>query len=289
MVIMKIGLENRWRKMMSDLKPCPFCGYETTRINADFQSGTEDREGCPVAVICPSCAATGPFEYCPPETADKAIKAWNKRAALVPQCPDEGLRNALRDVLKAIAFDNPHAVQDTIWVNGSPIGDFIMCALDEEIDLDELQNAPYRCKKTGDMFAVPDGWVMVPVEPTYMMIIAGCEVQCGSQVSYQDANFMKLEYKAMLSAAPKPSSDNGWLPIESAPRDGTWFLAFNKDGEVRTIHDTTYSELSIGYAEGLRDHWWEYISDNNFCMRFRDPVGWMPLPAAPKPPAGGEE
>ena len=45
---------------------------------------------------------------------------------------------------------------DTIWVGekgiiGSPIGDFIMCALDEEIDLDDLQNSPYRCKLTKEM------------------------------------------------------------------------------------------------------------------------------------------
>lgn len=63
----------------------------------------------------------------------------------------DDLKDALRDVLKAICTDR-HAVQDTLWVNGTPVGDFIMCALDEDIDLDELQNAPYRCKKTGEMF-----------------------------------------------------------------------------------------------------------------------------------------
>lgn len=61
------------------------------------------------------------------------------------------LKNALRDVLKAICTDR-HAVQDTLWVNGTPVGDFIMCALDEDIDLEELQNAPYRCKRTRDLF-----------------------------------------------------------------------------------------------------------------------------------------
>ena len=46
-------------------------------------------------------------------------------------------------------------MQDTIWVGQTPIGDFIMGALNEDIDLDELQNAPYRCKQTKEMFAQP--------------------------------------------------------------------------------------------------------------------------------------
>jgi len=73
------------------------------------------------------------------------------RAALSrPAAEVEELKNTLRDVLKAIVTDR-HAVQDTLWVNGTPVGDFIMCALDEEIDLDELQNRPYRCKSTGEL------------------------------------------------------------------------------------------------------------------------------------------
>lgn len=81
--------------------------------------------------------------------------ADNKRAT-IKSVDVEGLKNALRDVLAAIVKDRK-AVQDTIWVGdgaaATPIGDFIMCALDEDIDLDELQNSPYRCNKTHEMFA----------------------------------------------------------------------------------------------------------------------------------------
>lgn len=61
------------------------------------------------------------------------------------------LKNVLRDVLKAVCMQN-NGVEDTIFVNGSPIGDFIMGELDEDIELDALQNAPYRCKQTSDLF-----------------------------------------------------------------------------------------------------------------------------------------
>lgn len=109
-----------------------------------------------------------------------------------PVPEEERLKDALRDVLKAIVSDR-HAVQDTIWVNGSPVGDFIMCALDEEIDLDELQNAPYRCKRTGELPltapvtpqsefcglkivcdpSVPDGMILVKDERGKTLLVAG--------------------------------------------------------------------------------------------------------------------
>jgi len=67
----------------------------------------------------------------------------------------KSLKNALHDVLKAIIKPD-NGVEDTIWVHDcSPIGDFIMGFLDEDIDLDALQNAPYRCKQTAEMFSQP--------------------------------------------------------------------------------------------------------------------------------------
>lgn len=62
-----------------ELLPCPFCGYTAKRRNVEFQRGTEDREGTPITVFCPDCAATGPFRYCPAENADMALTAWNTR------------------------------------------------------------------------------------------------------------------------------------------------------------------------------------------------------------------
>lgn len=132
-------------KTNDDLKPCPFCGGD---VHVSRFSGNDD---VPYYKIYCSCLSD-----VDENSIVEVIKAWNARAALteheaVDAAEVKGLKDALRDVLKAIVSDR-HAVQDTLWVNGTPVGDFIMCALDEEIDLDELQNAPYRCKKTDDMF-----------------------------------------------------------------------------------------------------------------------------------------
>lgn len=71
------------------------------------------------------------------------------------QAEVKSLKNALYDVLKAIIIPD-NGVTDTIWISDCcPIGDFIMGFLDEDIDLDELQNAPYRCKQTYEMFPPP--------------------------------------------------------------------------------------------------------------------------------------
>ena len=61
------------------------------------------------------------------------------------------LKNAMLDILKAV-ITKDNGVVDTIWVDEVPIGDFIGGFFDEELDHDELQMSPYRCKKIEDMF-----------------------------------------------------------------------------------------------------------------------------------------
>lgn len=64
--------------------PCPFCGGNDLLL----QSGTRDREGVPIAVVCVDCGATGPWEYVQPSlvlTMDNNIEraaivtGWNER------------------------------------------------------------------------------------------------------------------------------------------------------------------------------------------------------------------
>jgi len=63
-------------------------------------------------------------------------------------------------------------------------------------------------------------------------------------------------------------NNNGWLPIESAPKDGSGFLAFiNKD-----------------WIEGM--FWngkaWSYLSDGDITPSGRSqPTYWQPLPPPP--------
>ncbi len=70
-------------------------------------------------------------------------------ALMVTSSP--ALRDALLDVLKAIVTDR-HAVQDTLFVNGTPVGDFVACVLNEDINFEGLHFTPYKCKGTPDIF-----------------------------------------------------------------------------------------------------------------------------------------
>jgi hypothetical protein len=67
-----------------------------------------------------------------------------------------------------------------------------------------------------DALKVPDGWQLVPVEPTYEMLDAACISQCGyidttfkewaekhsNGIIERIRNYLSGDYKAMLSAAP---------------------------------------------------------------------------------------
>lgn len=64
--------------------------------------------------------------------------------------------------------------------------------------LDSLpQNADSRCSNSP---VFPDGWVMVPVEPTEEMLAELCLVKGWT------ARALNARYQAMLAAAPKPEA-----------------------------------------------------------------------------------
>lgn len=81
-----------------------------------------------------------------------------------------------------------------------------------------------------------------------------------------------------------------WKDMDSAPKDGTAILAYcdGVDGlEVRKVRYTTYRPQSLGYQQGLRDYWWEYI-ERNTCFKFMNPLGWMDMPQALQPKEEGK-
>jgi uncharacterized CHY-type Zn-finger protein len=117
---------------------------------------------------CVSCE--NPADTATPDDADMCYKCFGEfNAACYDELKEDvkSLKNALHDVLKAV-ITSDNGVTDTIWVSDCvPIGDFIMGFFDEEIDLDELQNSPYRCKKTLEMFPekenISNAWNLIKI------------------------------------------------------------------------------------------------------------------------------
>jgi Lar family restriction alleviation protein len=80
--------EDRRRMMAEKIKPCPFCGSEDLRIDAD-----EGRLG----ILCRTCSAWMPAVYSSePTDRHTGLEGWNRRA------PDPAIGKA-RDALRLAA------------------------------------------------------------------------------------------------------------------------------------------------------------------------------------------
>lgn len=115
--------------------------------------------------------------------------------------------------------------------------------------------------------------------------------------SYHEAIGWNACREAMLSASPSPAKGE-WLPMETAPKDGTVIqLLIHKDELSNCIDGEEEGELSRtvgtnGFDNDGEDNWrvvgWSWTHD---C--FTDvadginPVGWCPLASLPEPPTEG--
>jgi hypothetical protein len=82
------------------------------------------------------------------------------------------------------------------------------------------------------------------------------------------------EARAAITAEPKASAAVGWMPIASAPKDGTWFIAL-QDGELYPCQWHAEEPDEGPYQEG----WWDHFNKS-----FEEPTRWIPLPAPPSTP-----
>lgn len=121
-----------------------------------------------------------------------------------------------------------------------------------------------RLLSAGNSPVIPEGYVMVPKEPTEAMINAWL-----SEVANWRGHV--AGYKAMLAAAPQPQNAPqnipeiipGWIPVsERMPENDVSVLTF--DGMYRRVHHAMYG------------HWQ--------CWEPEKITHWMPLPAAPQEP-----
>lgn len=82
-----------------------------------------------------------------------------------------------------------------------------------------------------------------------------------------------------------------WMPIETAPKDGTWILLTGGDIWKGWDGDTQPDAVVGQYTESRNfspseGHWQFAWYDGGFYGEYIDPTHWMPLPAPPLPEGG---
>lgn len=122
--------------------------------------------------------------------------------------------------------------------------------------------------EAGNFSVVPDGYVMVPKEPTDEMLAAAKEWTGLTSTA-------EVVYIKMLEAAPQsPGCDHAtvpgkWIPVtERMPKTGQEVLCVDHFGNYETAY------YSTGYMSGLP---FFATTAGEF-----HPTHWMPLPAGPK-------
>ena len=124
--------------------------------------------------------------------------------------------------------------------------------------------------------AIPDGWVLVPVEPTAEMLQSGISAHYErSQIQIHDKPApgpMECAYVAMLAAAPTHSCTNdGWVACSERMPDQYNYDIWVYSPNEGVCHGVAYA----GDGE---------FADDEFQYVIRDASHWMPMvmPAAPQ-------
>lgn len=154
--------------------------------------------------------------------------------------------------------------------------------------------------KAGNSPAIPDGYMMVPKEPTKQMILAGQEEleSCidngfdsdidGNRYDYTDIvpDAPHRVFMAMLAAAPQsPGSEPAtvpgkWIPVsERMPDDDDFVYIWPRPDFGVELHVGQYCERS---HKGVG--WYAQVYEQNYGIEWH-PITvthWMPLPAAPQ-------
>ncbi|MGU3529181.1 DUF551 domain-containing protein [Raoultella planticola] len=128
---------------------------------------------------------------------------------------------------------------------------------------------------------IPDGYVMVPKEPTQAMCAAFNDSDYGRKS-------LRERYVAMLAAAQQPQDEPqnipeiipGWIPVsERMPDDDDFVYIWPRPDFGVELHVGQYCECS---PKG--DSWYAQVYEQNYGIEWY-PITvthWMPLPAAPQ-------
>jgi hypothetical protein len=157
--------------------------------------------------------------------------------------------------------------------------------------VERLRAAIDRLATLAASSTAPAGFVLVPVEPTRVMR------QAAFEAASSPADWCGLDdmWDAALAAAPAAAErkPDGWLPIETAPKDGTEVLAWREDcgsfiASYTSADAFPMSQEEIDQCDEDTLFSTDWFTQWPQALRLEGsevPTHWMPLPAAP---AGSE-
>ncbi|MEH3454036.1 DUF551 domain-containing protein [Phytobacter diazotrophicus] len=122
----------------------------------------------------------------------------------------------------------------------------------------KAERAALQSGNSGQPVTVHDGYVLVPVEPTDLMV----------EAMYRHPLSMRGALKAAISAAPK--APDGWIPVSERMPDFFYSVLVADEYEDMTI--ATPVDLSTGDRCAFR------MSNGDVFLA----THWQPLPDAPK-------
>lgn len=116
------------------------------------------------------------------------------------------------------------------------------------------------------------------IERLRSFVVERGKIACGSDiVSACNNSALSLSDLRALLAALEAVREDGWQPIEAAPKDGNCLLAIETD-----------DGYTFGVLERFEDGTWVHEGEPTFCKAYYFmPTHWMPLPAPPKEARNG--
>lgn len=133
------------------------------------------------------------------------------------------------DVRKIMIGIVPGPDGEGVEVYAQTVADVVRLLSDMGQRLEDYEGTT-RPQPQAEALRVPDGYALVPVEPTDEMRDAGNEI-------ILDRGKLFRAWKAMLSAAPQPDRVlDGWQPIETAPKDSEDVLTEPEPQQIEDVH-----------------------------------------------------
>ena len=276
---------------MSDLKPCPFCGGRASFKPRSFKAS------------CDRCGAHVPNGAV---SSDEAIAAWNIRALPAVQPKVKPL--VWSDFKEGGCTGKPYPFQ--FFITQAHNGKYL-CHHDTSWH-DDLAAAQAHGQEAYQIAALEPA-----VQPDAAAIYdalaqgqkpLGAEFQAaifGDVESLYDNNPGK-EVMPDVSGSARPSHDAApaslsagggagsarlvavWQPIETAPKDGTWFvICLRGEGfEIGRFEPTKRTEYVPSEIDGLFRQQERVIYEWGGFNNFHHATHWMPIPAPPATQGG---